>query len=404
MAQVRLERRLRNWNPERRLNRSLGWLEQGIGATVRIERAEVLWRPSGMGRPGLIVQLTVPRLATRVALGVEVPLAHHVVDRLLGFDRPFAESRLQITPVEWGTWSFLVLRALDSLDAQSASQLDRPGDPGLLGPGDMTLDRVGPDAFDTTGLGSIVTIRWAVHVGNVSGAVRLWLPESIVQLWLASPAGTTAVEHEIALEVRTPAFQAAPNTTVSRGELSGTWRALAGFVALPQGLLRLRTGGILPLTETRLIGSPRNPSGPVDLILDLDEQGLRFRIPTRPVADSGGRLLRLEDVMLRERRPRGSIFATKLSRTPMSQQSASENPAAPPAVAPLDVPVTLIVELGRVNLTLTQLASLKPGDVVELGRHSRAPVELTSGGRLVARGELVQIDTDLGVRLTNVFL
>jgi type III secretion system YscQ/HrcQ family protein len=152
------------------------------------------------------------------------------------------------------------------------------------------------------------------------------------------------------------------------------------------------------------MGSPRNPSGPVDLILDLDEQGPRFRIPTRPVADSGGRLLRLEAVMLRERRPREPIFATKLSRTPMSQPSASENPAAPPAVAPLDVPVTLIVELGRVNLTLTQLASLKPGDVVELGRHSRAPVELTSGGRLVARGELVQIDTDLGVRVTNVFL
>ena len=62
-----------------------------------------------------------------------------------------------------------------------------------------------------------------------------------------------------------------------------------------------------------------------------------------------------------------------------------------------DVPVTLVVELGRVNLTLGRLADLKPGDVVELGRHSREPVELTSGGRLVARGELVLIDTELGV-------
>ena len=56
------------------------------------------------------------------------------------------------------------------------------------------------------------------------------------------------------------------------------------------------------------------------------------------------------------------------------------------------------------NLTINQLAELKPGDVVELGRHSRAPVELTSNGRLVARGELVQIDTDLGVRVTSTFL
>ncbi len=37
-------------------------------------------------------------------------------------------------------------------------------------------------------------------------------------------------------------------------------------------------------------------------------------------------------------------------------------------------------------------------------RHSRSPVELTSNGRLVARGELILIDTDLGVRITGVFL
>jgi flagellar motor switch/type III secretory pathway protein FliN len=353
-----------------------------------------------MGRPGLIVQFTVPRLATRVALGIEIPLAHHVVDRLLGFDRPFAESRLQITPVEWGIWSFLVLRALDSLDAESATQLDRHGHSGLLAPGDLTLERVGPDAFDPADLGSIVTIRWPVHVGNVAGAVRLWIPESIVQLWLATPSGTTADLRQSAAEIMTAGPPPVPNATVARGELSSAWRALAGLVSMPQGLRRLRIGGVLPLTETRLIGSPRNPSGPVDLILDLDDQDVRYRIATRPVADSGGRLLRLEAAILCERRPRDPIHAAKLSRTPMSEPSASQNPA----VAPLDVPVTLIVELGRVNLTLTQLAGLKPGDVVELGRHSRAPVELTSGGRLVARGELVQIDTDLGVRVTNVFL
>ena len=86
----------------------------------------------------------------------------------------------------------------------------------------------------------------------------------------------------------------------------------------------------------------------------------------------------------------------------MSQPSAPVT--NPPAAGPMDVPVTLTVELGRVNLTLTQLADLKPGDVVELNRHSRAPVELTSNGRLVARGELILIDTDLGVRVTSVFL
>ncbi len=68
------------------------------------------------------------------------------------------------------------------------------------------------------------------------------------------------------------------------------------------------------------------------------------------------------------------------------------------------MPVTLTVELGRVNLTLGRLAELKPGDVIELSRQARAPVELTSNGRLVARGELILIDTEMGVRVTSVFV
>ncbi len=79
-------------------------------------------------------------------------------------------------------------------------------------------------------------------------------------------------------------------------------------------------------------------------------------------------------------------------------------PANSPQPSPADLPVTLVVEIGRVSLTLSRLADLKPGDIVELGRHSREPIELTSNGRLVARGELVQIDTELGLRITNVLI
>jgi flagellar motor switch protein FliN len=402
-VQVRLERLLARWSPEGRLPRSLSWLEAATGTQVRLERAEVVWRASAVGRPGLIIQLTAPRLGTRLAVGVELPLVHHWVDRLLGFDRPFAQSRLQITPVEWGIWSFLALRVLDALDGGAGNEPDRAGVPGLLGPGDLTLDRVGPDAFDPTDLGSIVTIRWLVHVGSLSGAVRLWVPESVVQLWVTSMPATTSDERQRTDPLRTTEQRGATDPTVPRGELTGTWRALAGVVSMPQGLRRMRVGAVLPLSETRLIGSPRNPTGPVDLVLDLDEQDIRFKIPTRPVADTGGHLLRLEAGVTRERRTRDAIDKSKTMRTAMSQPT-SQSATAASGVAPLDVPVTLTVELGRVNLTLNQLAELKPGDVVELGRHSRAPVELTSNGRLVARGELVQIDTDLGIRVTNTFL
>ena len=88
-----------------------------MSQAVKLGRPEIVWRASGLLRPGLIAQLRWPELGTRLALGLEVPLAHAVVDHLLGYDRPLAESRLQLTPVEWGVWSYLLIRALNALCA-----------------------------------------------------------------------------------------------------------------------------------------------------------------------------------------------------------------------------------------------------------------------------------------------
>ncbi len=400
--EIRLERWLASWSRDGRVPPFLDWLQAGCGGSIVLKPPEIYWRASGLNRPGLIAQLTAPRLAGRLAIGIENAPAHTIVDRLLGFDRPFAESRLQLTPVEWGIWTFLILRALEAMAAHSTeAEAVAPDGIRSLHPGDLTLDRVGPDPFDATALGPIVTVRWAVQIGTTVGAVRLWLPESVAERWLDSPPRRNALRPS--LDDATETKGAGP--PVARGEIASQWRAEAGSIAMPQGLKRLRVGGVLPLTDTRLIGSPSSPGGPVDLIVDLDGQEGRFRIPARPVPDSGGRLVRVEDTPRQEPRPRDPILANvKESRT-MSPSSPSSNPSASATeVGPLDVPVTLTVELGRVNLTVSRLADLKPGDVIELSRHSRAPVELTSNGRLVARGELILIDTDLGVRVTSIFL
>ena len=403
---VRLERWLSSWSRDGRVPVFLDWLEAGCGGAMTLKSPEIHWRAAGLNRPGMIAQLTAPRLATRLAIGIENPLAHTIVDRLLGFDRPFAESRLQLTPVEWGVWTFLILRALDAMDTgANPNETVDPDEHRPLGPGDLTLDRAGTDPFDPSGLGEIVTVRWAVRIGTTVGAVRFWLPESVAERWLDAPPRMNAPHIASKGGSKGAGRADEPVGPVGRGEISSQWRAEAGSVAMPQGLKRLRVGGVLPLTDSRLIGSPGSPGGPVDLILDLDGQEGRFRIPARPVPDSGGRLVRVEDVLRREPRPRDPILVNVKENRTMSPSSASSNPApVAPEVAPLDVPVTLTVELGRVNLTLSRLADLKPGDVIELSRHSRAPVELTSNGRLVARGELILIDTDLGVRVTSVFL
>jgi type III secretion system YscQ/HrcQ family protein len=396
MLEQRLERITRGGLPG-----PLLWLREELGAQVAIDRPTVLWRASGFGRAGLVAHLFVPRLEARLALGFETPLAHVVVDRLLGFDRTLAESRLQLTPVEWGVWTFLLLRVLESIDPPGPkARADRSDGPSLPALPAIILDRVGPDAFDPSGLGQIVTVRWPIRVGPFASAMRLWLPESAVNGLLAAPEDSLGpLLERVEMEVPTPVGRP------ERGSLTGWWRALAGVVNMPQGLRRLRVGGVLPLAESTLGGTPTNLSGIVNLVLDLDGQNARFLIAAHPVAESGGRRIVVDRPLVREQTPRDPYFVHESEAKPMAEpHSTSGPPSTAQSASPLDVPVTLTVELGRVNVTLAQLADFKPGDVIELNRHSKSAVELTSNGRLVARGELILIDTDLGVRVTSVFL
>ncbi|HKI16588.1 MAG TPA: FliM/FliN family flagellar motor switch protein [Isosphaeraceae bacterium] len=405
LRQVRLERLLEGWLPDDRLPASLRWLDELMGTPIELSRPEVQWRASGLQRPSLVVQLTAPRLATKLAVGIEISLAHTIVDHMLGFDRAFAESRLQLTPVEWGIGTFLALRVLDSLAGFAAqgpggtASIESPFDPG-----DVTVDRVGPDPFDPTGLGAIVTVRWSVRAGEVTAAVRLWLAESSVTLWTASFNGYPAGRSEPWPRDDGPGPSSGSDRRLRRAALSGIWRAVAGQVLMPRGLARLRIGGVLPISDSHLTGAPASPGGTVELVMELDNKSGEFRMPACPVADSAARLLRIDARPIYQTRARDPIAGTIQEGPHMNQPSSATTPPAAAPPAPLDVPVTLTVELGRVNLTVSQVADLKPGDVVELARNSRAPVELTSNGRLVARGELILIDTDLGVRVTNVFL
>jgi flagellar motor switch/type III secretory pathway protein FliN len=65
----------------------------------------------------------------------------------------------------------------------------------------------------------------------------------------------------------------------------------------------------------------------------------------------------------------------------------------------LDAPLVVRVELGTVTLTAQEWAALGDGDVIALGRRVSEPVVLRIAGVEVARGELVDIEGELGVRL-----
>ena len=63
------------------------------------------------------------------------------------------------------------------------------------------------------------------------------------------------------------------------------------------------------------------------------------------------------------------------------------------------IPVTLEVELCRVEVTLAELARLEPGAVLPLALDRRGLVTLRAGDRAVARGELVEVEGAVGIRI-----
>ena len=83
-------------------------------------------------------------------------------------------------------------------------------------------------------------------------------------------------------------------------------------------------------------------------------------------------------------------------------------PVAPQVVQPrgiemlhgVDMEVT--VEIGRARMTVRELLDLAPGAVLELDRAAGSPADLLVNGRLIARGEVVVIDEDFGLRITEI--
>lgn len=90
---------------------------------------------------------------------------------------------------------------------------------------------------------------------------------------------------------------------------------------------------------------------------------------------------------------------------------AQQRPVADPVAAPhgprsLDllrsVEMNVTAELGRTRMTVAELLSLTPGSVVELDRSAGTPIDVLVNGTLIAKGEVVVIDEEFGVRISEI--
>jgi flagellar motor switch protein FliN len=68
----------------------------------------------------------------------------------------------------------------------------------------------------------------------------------------------------------------------------------------------------------------------------------------------------------------------------------------------LDIPLEVVVELGRTKKKISEVLELTSGSIVELDKMSGEPVDVFVNNKLVARGEVVVIEEHFGVRIKEI--
>jgi flagellar motor switch protein FliN len=104
---------------------------------------------------------------------------------------------------------------------------------------------------------------------------------------------------------------------------------------------------------------------------------------------------------------RDQVQDPKSAPQPSAGGEAAQGEGQPADISPgiellLDVELEATLRFGCRELPLGEILDLGPGDVVQLDRHVSDPVDLIVGDKIVARGEVVLVNGNFGLRVTEV--
>lgn len=133
-----------------------------------------------------------------------------------------------------------------------------------------------------------------------------------------------------------------------------------------------------------------------------EEVTAQGRQPPVPAAEEGGDdLLAFEEPETTERaaeRVSKAAGAGVVSTPATAARTLADDLAE---LAP-DIPVNLVAVVGKTQTTVGELIQTRVGQVIDLGRAPGETVDLIANGKLIARGELVEMDGKMGVRIIKM--
>lgn len=317
----------------------------------------------------------------KVLVDLDPSLGAWCVERLLGGREAAVPARMLRAPteLELGVCSYVFLQLLTAFDhgllggKEWALRLER-----LVGSSEALQAAMG-EATDYVGVG----LR--VQLGERLGYVRILLPQACITRHFGARLASTPDSPQALAHMRR-CLAALPERTV-------VLRVIGAQLTLdPDDIANVEAGDIIVLENHALTRTDAGVRGDVRLVVGSGRHG---RIDAKLIDALGESKLQIVDIAVQEQ---------------LEEPSMDDAPATPepqdnlPQTAGLlrEVDAAVAVELGRIRLNTAQLVRLRSGQVLRLARGATDPVDLVVGGKLFARGELIEVDGELGVRLTQV--
>lgn len=315
----------------------------------------------------------------KVLCDLDPSIATLAIDRLLGGNGDVGRIQRPLTEIEEGVLSFIVLKAMafvhDGWETgkELALTLDRFA---------SRLEELQPIIDTEPGYHAI---SLSLTVGKKVGYMRCLIPDALI---------TTTFQQMVAQSNANEIEQRHMRTVFAAlGEREVVGRVEVAQLDLgPDDIADLETGDIVILESHQLSLSPHGLKGTAFVKLGLGRNGgLKTQIEI-----DGDRLRLVVSSIVVQEEPAEAQMADS-----GENQAADDN--LPETEGLLrDVPAPVVVELGRIRMNTAQVIRLRQGQILRLPRGPNDPVDLVVNGKVFARGELIEVDGELGVRLLQV--
>lgn len=362
------------------LGKALGELVK-TPVTLKQIRKEIsaseIWGDN-LGRAGLAITLSLRERALPVFIHLDQGSAMEIIAQMFGSQTSETRSAGSLSEAEIAVCSYVVLKLIHTLANSGWPSIE------------LTQLRTDVASWRSRLLETthVYSVDIGLTIGQRGGVARLALPLSVLDF-------TPLTDPEWALPRDT---QILTRRIDALSHLNATFKALVAELDLNEEECRsLKEGDIILLDDHELSWNHDQLQGTIRLVLQNEP---RAEIKTMLTQTATGRdaleittlpeYFAREDTDMSDEEEVRTEEHTQVANIPQTETLLREIPAA------------VSIELGRIELNASEVARLRQGQILKLPRNSNDPVNLVVDNEVFARGELVRVDGELGVRIASI--